>query len=293
MGKFYQKILLGIFFLSFVFINSLYAVELPRISQSKIRLTMAPGQVKYGDIIVENPSSESKSMRIYLEDWYYITGGDGTKEFAPVGTMTNSCSSWISFSPSEFTLPPFGKQRISYTIKMPEGSSGGYYSAMFFENTAGSFGSQGGEVGAAVNLVIRIAGLFYVEAQGSVKREAQINNLTLKRDDASSPLNISLDLYNTGNTDITTSTTYNLMSSNGRVYARGSLNDSYTFPKDKAKLTANWKDQIPKGDYDLVFTVDLGKALADAGVGRGPVIIKEATVQIGDNGQVISVGELK
>ncbi len=287
------KVILTLFFVFFISLNLSYAIELPRISQSKIRLSIAAGQSKYGDIVVENPGSEPKSMRIYLEDWYYLPGGDGTKEFAPVGTMTNSCSSWISFSPSEFTLPPFGKQRVSYTVKVPEGSNGGYYAAMFFENTAGSFGSQGGQVGAAVNLIIRVAGLFYVEVEGTVKREAEITNLTVKRDNSASALSIQLDLNNIGNVDITTSSTYNLMSSTGRVYARGSLSDSYTFARDKAKLTATWKDQVPKGSYDLVFTMDLGKALADAGVGRGPVIIKEASVEIGDNGEVVSTGELK
>jgi len=293
MRKITKRLLLSLIFSFLVLINTSYAIELPRLSQAKLRLTIAAGQTKYGDIVIENPSSEPKPMRIYLEDWYYTQGGDGSKEFAPLGTMTRSCSSWISFSPSEFTLPAFGKQRVNYTIKVPEDSSGGYFSAMFFENSAGSFSTQAQAVGAEVNLIVRIASLFYIEVQNTVKRSADISNLSVKKDSSNNSLSIGLDLYNSGNVDITTNTTYNLMSSTGRVYARGSLSDSYTFPKDKAKLTAVWKDSIPKGIYDLVFTIDLGKALSEAGVGRGPVITKEAAVEIGENGDVISVGELK
>ena len=281
-----------IFVLIFLTTNS-WAIDLPRISQAKIRLSVPTGQTKYGEVTVENPGSEERSMRLYLEDWYYLPGSDGSKEFMPADSSLRSCASWISFSPAEFTLPPFGKQRVSYSVKVPEGKSGGYYEALFFENTAGAIGAPQAGIGATMDLILRIAALFYVEVEGTVRRNAEFSNLVVEKESNRKPLTIKLDFKNIGNTDITTSSSYNIIDRKGMVYARGVFNDLYSFPGDSGKLIAVWKNDIPKGRYDLVMTFNLGKALEEANVGRGPVITKEAGIEIGENGDLVSVGELK
>ncbi|MCX5701785.1 MAG: hypothetical protein NTW64_02245, partial [Candidatus Omnitrophica bacterium] len=70
-------------------------------------------------------------------------------------------------------------------------------------------------------------------------------------------------------------------------------NNVYTFPQDEAKLTTTWKEPLPEGAYDLVLTLDIGKALEEAGLGRGPVITKEAEIEIGKKGEVVRVGRLE
>ena len=50
---------------------------------------------------------------------------------------------------------------------------------------------------------------------------------------------------------------------------------------------------MPKGTYDLVLTIDLGKSLEDMGLGRGPVIVREAKINVADNGEIITVGEVR
>ena len=102
-----------------------------------------------------------------------------------------------------------------------------------------------------------------------------------------------MDFENTGNTDITTSANFSLMNKEGMVSARGAFNDLYTFPGGKGVFLGVWKGNIPPGDYDLVITVDLGKALIEAGIGRGPVITKEAPVTIGENNQIVQAGQLQ
>ena len=43
----------------------------------------------------------------------------------------------------------------------------------------------------------------------------------------------------------------------------------------------------------MVVTVDIGKAQEEAGLGRGPIITKEAEIEFGYNGKVNRVGQLK
>jgi len=83
------------------------------IDEGKVRLSIPAGGTKSGEINVRNSASEPIAIRVYLEDWYYLPIADGSKEFIPKGTAPLSCGSWISFSPAEFTIPPFGKRIVN------------------------------------------------------------------------------------------------------------------------------------------------------------------------------------
>ena len=283
-------ILFILFFLSSI--NCSWAIELPFINRSKIRHSIVPGESVYGEITVENSSQETRSIRIYLEDWYYLPEADGSKKFVPLNTTALSCANWISFSPSELTLEPFSKKKVNYSIKVPLDAKGGYYAALFFEGVFGKLQAEQQRISAAMNIAVRIATLFYVEAEGTVKREAKVKNLFCKKKDKSDIYSVEVDFLNNGNMDITAGGTCHIMDKQGIVYARGQFNNVYTFPNGSAKLNADCKGKIPKGNYDLILTIDLGKALEEAGMGRGPVITKEAKIKIGDLGEVLSLGEL-
>lgn len=291
----YKRLIILFFLLVICFSDSFCAINLPNIDKSKIRLIIKPGDTKYGEITLENSTSESRSIRAYLEDWYYLPAADGSKEFVPANTTSLSCASWISFSPSEFTLPPFSKQKLNYSVKVPANVQGGHYATLFFESIYGKI--EGGKegLGAGMDLAIRIATLFFIEAEGTVKTEGIIDNLSLKRENTSGPLLIQLDFLNSGNVDITAAGSFHIMDKKGMVISRGAFNDIYTFPGNKARLSASWKEALAKGKYDLILTLNLGKALeeSDSKKKRGPVITKEAEIEIGETGQVIGVGKLK
>ena len=285
---------LAVFFpLCFFILSSAWAVELPSINKSKIRFFIPPGEAGYGEIIIENNTSETRSMRAYLEDWRYLPAADGTKEFLPANATSTSAASWISFSPSEFTLTPFSRQKVNYSVKVPAEANGGHFAALFFESVFGKLESQQKEFKAGMNIVIRIATLFYIEPQGSIKRSAEIDNLVFKPDQKSGIFSIELDFKNTGNSDITCAGTFNIIDKEGMVFARGEFNDAYTFSGNRAKLTATCKDNIPKGKYDLVLTFNLGKALEEDDSGHGPVVTKEAEIEIRDSGSAVALGKLE
>lgn len=264
------------------------AVEIIQIDRPKVRVIIPPGEMKTGIINVANPSSEPKEVRLYLEDWLYLPGADGSKEFRPANTLPNSCASWINFHPSEFTLQPYAKQIVGYTIRTPEDAKGGYYAILFFENTTSK--PETAE-GVGINLAIRFGTLFYIEPSGTITREAKIENLLLEKEDSS--LKVSADFKNTGNIDLITSGTFDIIDSSGIVFARGEFNDTYTMSGDNARLVSEWNKTIPTGKYDLILTIDLGKALEELNLGRGPVITKEAQIEIGTRGEILSIGELK
>jgi hypothetical protein len=266
-----------------------FAIEVVRIDKGKIRLNIPAGQKKVGVITVENPSAEPKSVKVYLEDWIYVNPFDGSKEFRPAGSTGLSCADWITFSPSELTLAPYAKQKINYTVTVPDGTEGGHYAILFFEGLLGRPDSEG----VGVSVAVRMGTIFYIEAAGSEKKDVAISGFSLKKESEKSPLKMELGLKNQGNVDITAGGNFNLIDKKGMVFARGEFSNVYTFPGDSALLSASWSLPVPKGVYDLILTLDLGKAQEEAGLGRGPIIVKEAAVEIGQNQDILSVGELK
>lgn len=95
------------------------AFEVVQIEPAKIRLIISPGNAQTGTINILNNSKEAKSVRVYLEDWIYLPACDGTKDFKPAGTADLSAAKWISFLPSEFTIPAYGRKTLNYTVKVP------------------------------------------------------------------------------------------------------------------------------------------------------------------------------
>ncbi len=286
-----KKTLIGSLFLAgiFCFSNFAQAVEVVRVDKTKVRLSVPAGKTKVGSINIENPTDEPKAVKVYLNDWEYVPPFDGAKQFKPSDSTAYSATGWITYSPSEVFLGPYAKAKINYTVKVPQGAEGGHYSLMFFESNLGQPDSQG----VGVSVAVRIATLFYIESEGTVKKEAIFSNFSIERKSKEALLNLSLDMKNTGNLDITASGDYNIIDKKGMVFGRGSFNTVYTFPGDTAKLSASWSLPIPKGIYDMVLTLNLGKAQEELNLGRGEVLVKETEIEFDGNGQVVRIGELK
>ena len=274
-----------IFLIAAVVVFSLFciqtqAIEVILLDQPKIRLSIPPGKSESGVVNVENRSSEAKNVRVYLEDWVYLPEADGSKEFKPAGTTKLSCTEWIKFSPAEFILSPFSKRSVHYTVRVPKGTEGGHYAVLFFEDM---LSTAGGEEGVSVGMAIRVASLFYIEAEGYINRQAELSNLSLAKENQEA-LGISVEFNNIGNVDITSEGSYSIINEQGVVYARGEFNPVYTLPGDTGRMASVWEESIPSGEYDLIITLNLG---------GGVVKVSESRVQLGLKPEVIRFGALE
>jgi hypothetical protein len=266
-----------------------------RLEQSKVRLNINAGESEAGEIKLYSQSREPINLTVYLEDWEY-SNSDGTKTFFAPGSTPLSCAEWIKFSPGTLTIPPYGVGKINYVVNLPEDAVGGHYAVMFFETSAES--ALGGErdrrmVRSGVGIALRLGSLIYVEAKNNTTRSGDFTNFSVKNTGKSNYFSIATLFKNTGNSDITLVGSYHLMTKAGVVQARGEFNKIYTLPGDTGELSAEWKGLLPAGLYDLVMTFNLGKAQEEAKTGKGPVVIKESEVEIGTQGEIIKVGDLR
>ncbi len=252
-----------------------------RVDKMKLKPIITPGKTETGQIRIENPSENPLVVKIYLEDWIYVAPGNGDKKFMPAGTSKYSCASWITFAPSEFIMPPFSSQVLSYAITMPEDIKEGHYAIMFFETQPVAVGEEGVNVMVAT----RIGTLFYIHPKGLIDRSAILSNLSFTKNYEDSSLDISLDFKNTGNiSQIIEKATYSIIDRGGRVYARGLFNNIYTFPNDTAKLTSTWKDKLPTGIYDIIITLTHD---------TNDIVVREATIEVDALGEVKQIGDLR
>lgn len=228
-----------------------------RIDEARIRIEMAAGETKAGQIHISNPTDSTVSVKVYTEDWEYLDTGNGDKDFFPAGTLPNSASPWITYNPSQLTIEPYGKKTVDYSVTTPAAvDEGTRYSILFFET---ALGEGKNEEGANVNVAGRIGSLLYVDIAGTVRREGKIEILKFTAGRGNRPAEIKVAFRNTGNTSVVLEGEFVLMDPDGTVKARGKLNPVYSREGSVSSQTTEWAGRLAPGTYDGVFTFDLGE----------------------------------
>lgn len=250
-----------------------------RIDKPKVRLTIAPGAYEAGEIKVENTSKEPLNVRVYLEDWVYLAP-DGGKTFKPKGTEKLSCSNWITFYPADMTLQAGANQMVRFTVSVPKDAVGGHYSVMFFETGSGDATMQDEEGNdVLVKILNRLGALFYVEPAGTIQKTAQLENLVITHN--RNDLTVSGVFSNTGNADIVTQGTFNVLDADGYVYARGSFHEVFTLPGDKAPVSAVASSvNLKPGNYDMLISLEYE---------TGGAFVQELSFKVEDSGSVTDI----
>ena len=239
-----------------------------RISDPRIELELAPGETYAGEIIAENPEDEELKTRIYLEDWAYIPGGTGEKKFMPAASTPLSSANWITFTPTDDVFKPFGRITARYTISVPKDATGTHYAVLFFESILGTVSN---EEGANVLVAGRIGALFFIQVKGTVQRRGEVGSVKVEPPQGNKPMEIRTEFSNKGNVDITLAGNLLIMDTDGQVLGRGDLAKIYTFPGSTESGVTQWVGRLPKGQYQLLLTYDLGK---------GKTEVREETLNI-------------
>jgi len=256
--------------------QSVYAFNF-QIDRAKIRVIMPPGWSDGGVITFTNKSDQPLKVKVYIGDWYY-SDSSGAKNFVPPSTLANSCAEWIKFYPTEFTVSAGGSQKVNYVVGIPPDAIGGHYAVLFFEVQTGTQWNQ--ENGVMVNVYHRLASLFYVEPEGTIKREVKITDLNIKT--SGSEIELEAIFENSGNVDINTKGTFDIIDEKGFVFSRGEFNEIFTLPQDKVKIKAKGTlEGLVKGKYDIVLTFDL----------KPGIFVKEYELVLSDQGKIEKIIE--
>lgn len=234
----------------------------------KVKLKVKEGEVVRGELAVRNPTQDEIKIKVYLEDFSYASPYDGTKKFFPPGSTEFSPAKWITFSPQEIALAPFGRKKVSYIVKVPSTVTGGYYAVLFFETSLGAITSA--EEGANILIVGRVGSLFFIEAEDSIKKVG-IEEITAEGN------TVKGEFHNLGNVIVISKGSFYVMDDTGRVFDRGKINDIYISPGDKALFSISLVNDISPGRYTLITTFDLEE---------GDILVREIDFSKGKRGEI-------
>lgn len=136
---------------------------------SKIESSAAPGQTLVQSVRVRNDGDESIQVESALAD-YYIRK-DNTFVFLPVGARSYSSSTWVSYSPRSFTIPPKVTKDIRITISVPGSAEpGGHYSTVIFKTKA----QQNDSTGVSIVSAVAVQLLTVVGDPSQIKRQGDV-----------------------------------------------------------------------------------------------------------------------
>lgn len=99
----------------------------------------ARGTEYSGTITFKNNYSMPKSIKVFQREYWRICGKQSQKEIEELGRNPRTNANWITFSPSNLTIPPNGISRVNYKVDVPIDSAlhGSYFSTIIIEEIAG------------------------------------------------------------------------------------------------------------------------------------------------------------
>ncbi len=244
MKKAFFQILLAGFFCLCCFSSFAFAQLL--LEEGKVVRSLKAGETVMGQVKINNTSEREISVKAYWQDFNYVSPFDGAKKFLPAGETPHSCAKWVNFMPQSFTLKPYEKKEVSYTIKFPQDAQGGYYGVLFFEDTVGQKNSATG-----LNVVARLGCLFFLETAGSLRQGAVLKI-------AASGNRISGEFQNKSQIILIPRGIFYMINSEGMIVGRGEIDPLYLPPGQGAPFFVNVSEKVATGAYTAVVTFDLG-----------------------------------
>jgi P pilus assembly chaperone PapD len=224
------------------------------LEQGKLVLPTTPGTRLNNTLTVHNTTDRNVAVKVYWDDFEYQPPFEGTKSFLPAGTSPLTTAKWVTFSPREFTLPPFSEKKVDYLISVPENSTGGHYGVLFFE-TSGE--RPAGDKG--VTIATRVGCLFFLEPKDKSK-SSQIDHVAVDGDQ------LVADFTNNGDVILTPESEYYVLDASGVAVDRGKITNMYLPPGQTAHFHIPLEKDIPSGTYTAVVNFDLQD---------GDVLVKE------------------
>jgi len=235
------------------------------VEEGKVTLSVSGGERINNAININNTSPETLDLRIYWEDFEYVPPYDGAKKFMPAGTGKGSASEWIRFSPQDLKLPPFGRQKVEYTINVPPQVEGGHYGVLFIEKSSDPLKDSTG-----VKIITRIGSIFFIEAKNKIKK-AELLDIKAEGNDFIGSFS------NSGNVVLIPQITYYIMDESGLAIDRGELPKLYVSPE----AAGSWKLALPQDLKPARFTMVL-----NADLDEGDLVVKEVTFSKDSSGIV-------
>ena len=222
-------------------------------------LELLPGSTHSGTIVIQNVGNRTEEVKLYQTD--YRSESPSFHHYEDAGTNQRSNSSWISFSPSRFTVPPDQSHTISYVLEVPmdESLSGTYWSVLMVEaippESPESIEADPDRPRVAVLQLIRYAVrlITHIDSTGTVEPEILGASLSLEN---GRPV-LGVGLANTGTRSLKIDIWAEVYDVQGSLVARRDGSGSTLFP-DSTREYRIPLHELARGEYTALVVIDAG-----------------------------------
>lgn len=254
-----KKLLFSVFLYSIFFIlnsNICFAQTITKLDAIPPRLEMEvkPGEVGHQVLKVRNTGESEQAVIVKIQD-FIVKDDKGTP--VPVEEEISgrwAASTWVTVSPSKFTIKPGELKELDMTIIVPDDAlPGGHYAVVFYEP------AQGIEIeGTKSAVALNVGTLVYITVPGPITENAVVRRMDIPSFSEYGPVKIKTEIANMSDVHINPVgeiKIYNMLGGLDQTLKLDSLN---IFPGTSREYENSWDKIWGFGKY---------KAMLEAGYG--------------------------
>lgn len=224
--------------------------------------TNGPGGKTEGKIIVQNTFDTAQQVRVYQTD--YLFYADGRNLYGDPGSVARSNSSWITFTPRQFAVPPHATVPVYYTVQVPQDNSlkGTYWSLLMVEplgeEPTGPLKTEAGKVTVGLRTVMRYAIQVVNTIGNAAAGDVKFSDVQLAEKDGNRILRFALE--NVGDRWLTPTVWAELYDAQGGAAGRfeGGRVRLYPGCSGQFAITLSQLSQLSAGKYTALVVADNG-----------------------------------
>jgi hypothetical protein len=224
-----------------------------------IDASIKPGQTYTQEFTISNGTATRLKFQCSTLDYWY--DAENKTQFGRPDTLPHSSSTWVVFTPSDLIIEPNSSATVKAVISVPKTAVGGYYTIPIFEGEpAPSAEAIKNQPVSQATFGIRMGGLMMLATEKTSNYDVQILKSQVIPPTVSTPLNLSLEIKNSGNTHVRLRGQFAFLDAQGKVVGRGKIEENRFLPEQHYTFNAPWTGNLTSGKYTALLTLTYDRA---------------------------------
>ena len=222
------------------------------------RLDAAPGDTVMQTIIVTNNDNKDRDFLVYAKDWRYTIDGEDVE--TEDSNESRGLLNWISFAPSQFTVPAGGSEAVRLQVNVPDTSDAGFFWGGIYiaPDEPPVLASRIGRTEGAYEIYVRIRAKanILVTVQGVLEYSGQVNWVEAEPDSAGSGIIVKTRFENTGNMLLRCTGTVDIRDANDETVDSFEMDNFNVLPGYEREVVSRREMELAPGTYSALVVVD-------------------------------------
>lgn len=221
------------------------------ISPLTFELTANPGEIVKNKIKIYNPSDQPVFINMEAEDFSAV-GETGSVVVQEKNNKTYSLASWVSLSPTEFTLLPNERKIVDFTINIPEeGEPGGHYGSILASISPPAVSGGSG-------ISQKVGALVLLSVAGEVNEKLIVKEFTAGKFYEKVPVDFLLRFENLGSVHARPRGFISITNMLGKKEVDIAFEQKNVLPNSIRKINVQWDPPLAIGKYTATLVANYG-----------------------------------